>query len=58
MKTRIVIIQTIKNQQGINLELVGRQITLSDALFNNKTLNRLCLWNNQVGDKGVQSLSK
>ncbi len=30
---------------------------LADALFNNKTLKRLSLWNNQIRDKCVQSLS-
>jgi hypothetical protein len=60
---KIVISQAINNQQCINLKLVGSQITasgasiLADALFNNKTLKRLSLWNNQVGDRGVQSLS-
>jgi Ran GTPase-activating protein (RanGAP) involved in mRNA processing and transport len=59
----IVITQAINNQQCINLKLVANQITasgasiLADALFNNKTLKRLSLWNNQLGDRGVQSLS-
>jgi Ran GTPase-activating protein (RanGAP) involved in mRNA processing and transport len=60
---RIVINRAINNQQCTNLKLVDCQITptgakiLADVLFNNKTLIRLSLSNNQLGDKGVQSLS-
>jgi len=59
----IVINQAINNNQCRELRLISNQITssgasiLADALLNNRTLELLSLWNNQVRDIGVQSLS-
>ena len=59
----IVISQAINQQHCIHLRLTHNQFTfigasiLADALTHNSTLERLSLWKNQIGDKGVQSLS-
>jgi Ran GTPase-activating protein (RanGAP) involved in mRNA processing and transport len=60
---KIVINQAINNNQCTELRLISNQIIssgasiLADTLLNNRTLELLSLWNNQVGDRGVQSLS-